>query len=249
MSAVALSRLEKSIGYSFIDQSCLEQALTHTSCAQESVEDRPHNERFEFLGDSVLGFVVSAALVRRFPDYTEGQLTQLKAYLVSAAHLEAVARRITLGSYLRLGRGEENSGGRQKKALLVDAFEALIAAIYLDGGITAAERFVRSTVLTDEVVERADRQARAENFKSMLQEWLQAHKMPPPEYEIEATSGPAHRRWFKVALRVGDLFQTAAEGWTKKAAEQDAAREGLAFFHDRHPDGVENTAGFAKDET
>jgi ribonuclease-3 len=240
MSTVALSRLEKSIDYSFADQSCLEQALTHTSCAQESVDDRPHNERFEFLGDAVLGFVVSAALMRRFPDYTEGQLTRLKAYLVSAAHLEAIARRIALGSFLRLGRGEESSGGREKKALLVDAFEALIAGVYMDGGITAAERFVGRTVLTDEIVERADRQARAENFKSMLQEWLQARKMPPPEYEIETASGPAHRRWFKVSLRVGDLFQTAAEGWTKKAAEQDAAREGLAFFHDRYPDDEEN---------
>ncbi len=239
MTAVEVSRLEESIGYSFADRSRLEQALTHSSCSQESAEDRPNNERFEFLGDAVLGFVVSAALTRRFPDYAEGQLTRLKAYLVSAAHLEALARHISLGSYLRLGRGEERSGGREKRALLVDAFEALIAAVYLDGGITAAEQFVGSTVLTDEVVERGDQQARAENYKSTLQEWLQARKMPSPVYQIEATKGPAHRRWFRVALRVGDLYQTAAEGWTKKAAEQDAARDGLAFFQAKYPDEAE----------
>ena len=169
-------------------------------------------------------------------------------------HLEALARRISLGSYLRLGRGEERTGGREKRALLVDAFEALIAAVYLDGGITAAEQFVGSTVLTDEVVESGDKQARAENYKSILQEWLQARKMPPPVYQIEATKGPAHRRFFKVGLRVGDLYQSTAEGWTKKAAEQDAARDGLAFLQEKYPDDgtVPRKAAadfFAKDET
>jgi len=248
MGAVELTQLEKLISYSFSDRSLLEQALTHTSCSQEAPDARANNERLEFLGDAVLGFLVSAALTQRFSDYSEGQLTRLKAYLVSAAHLEAVARQMTLGSFLRLGRGEERSGGREKRALLVDAFEALIAAIYLDGGIEAAERFIQQTILTDEIVDRADQQARDENYKSMLQEWLQGRKLPSPEYEIAEATGPAHRRWFKVALRVGRLFETTAEGWTRKAAEQDAAREAMTFFRERFEKNADNGGG-AKDET
>ena len=246
----ALTELESRIGYSFSDRSYLEEALTHSSYWQESAgrEGCSHNERFEFLGDAVLGFLVTAELMNRFPDYTEGQLTQLKSYLVSGAHLEEAARRIELGSFLWLGQGEERTGGREKKALLADGFEALIAAVYLDGGIPAAKRFVTSLVLADDAIERARMEEKTANHKSALQEWLQKNKLPWPEYEVVSTSGPDHRRWFQVALQVGILFETTAGGWTKKAAEQDAARQAVKFFFDRGGEVKESCADPATDE-
>ena len=245
----ALTELESRIGYSFSDRSYLEEALTHSSYWQESAdrEGCSHNERFEFLGDAVLGFLVTAELMNLFPDYTEGQLTQLKSYLVSGAHLEEAARRIELGSFLWLGPGEERTGGREKKALLADGFEALIAAVYLDGGIPAAKRLVTSLMLADDAIERARLEDKTAH-KSALQEWLQKNKLPRPEYEVVSTSGPDHRRWFQVALQVGSLFETTAGGWTKKAAEQDAARQAVKFFHDRGGEFKESCTAPATDE-
>lgn len=225
-----LSQLEERIGYRFNDLSHAEQALTHSSYAQEASVECRYNERLEFLGDAVLGFVVSADLLDQFPAESEGGLTQLKAYLVSASHLEHEARRLDLGAFLRLGRGEERTGGRDKKGVLVDAFEALIAAIYLDGGVAAAQAFIRRTVLLPEVVEAARKQVQTANYKSALQEWLQARKLPLPAYRVASTSGRDHQRRFDVELRVGNCFTAIAEGWTKKSAEQEAARQGLDFF-------------------
>ena len=226
-----LSQLEERIGYRFADPSHLEQALTHSSYSQEAAGDCRHNERLEFLGDAVLGFVVSADLLERFPDDSEGAMTQIKSYLVSAPHLEQEARHIELGAFLRLGRGEERSGGRNKKGLLADAFEALIAAIYLDGGVSAAETFIHRTVLRPEAVEAA--RAEETNYKSALQEWLQARKLPLPAYRIVSTSGSDHRRLFHVELRIGDHFTATAKGWTKKSAEQETARQGFEFFQEQ----------------
>ena len=245
----ALTELESRIGYSFSDRSYLEEALTHSSYPQESAgrDDGSHNERLEFLGDAVLGFLVSDELMNRFPDYTEGQLTQLKSILVNGTHLEAAARRIELGAFLWLGQCEERTGGRDKKTLLADGFEALIAAVYLDGGIPAARRLVTSLMLADDAIAKARLEDKTAH-KSALQEWLQKHKLPQPEYEIVSTSGPAHRRWFQVALKVGSLFETTARGWTKKAAEQDAARQAVKFFHDRGGEVKESCADPATDE-
>jgi ribonuclease-3 len=229
-----LNRLEERIGYRFADRSHIEQALTHSSFTQEDPDECRHNERLEFLGDSVLGFVVSAHLMQRFPDDSEGGLTQLKAFLVSASHLEHEARRVDLGPFLRLGRGEERSGGRDKKGVLVDAFEALIAAIYLDGGVSAAEVFIRGSVLRPKAVEAARKECETANYKSALQEWLQARKLPLPAYRIASTSGRDHRRRFHVELEVGSSFKATAEGWTKKSAEQEAARQGLDFFREQY---------------
>lgn len=233
-SSPDFSQLEERIGYRFRDRSHAEQALTHSSYAQEAAAECLHNERLEFLGDSVLGFVVSADLLEQFPDESEGGLTQLKAYLVSASHLEHEARRLDLGAFLRFGRGEERSGGRDKKGVLVDAFEALIAAVYLDGGVAAAQAFIRATVLLPGVVEAARKQVATANYKSGLQEWLQARKLPLPVYRVASTSGRDHRRRFHVELQVGSDFTSSAEGWTKKEAEQEAAREGLDFFRRQH---------------
>ena len=141
-------RFQTGIGYPFQDRRLLVQSLTHSSRIQEvSGTEELSNEQLEFLGDSILGFLVADVLVRRFPDYSEGQLSKLKAYLVSASHLVRAAQRISLGDFLRLGKGEERSGGRQKKAILVDALEALVAAIYLDGGMEPAREFVSRWIL------------------------------------------------------------------------------------------------------
>ena len=222
--------LEERLGHHFGDRGLLEHALTHRSYSQEASGNCPQNERLEFLGDAVLGFVVSQGLMERFPEYSEGQLTKLKAFLVSAAHLIGVAREMNLGESLRLGRGEERSGGRAKKALLVDALEAVIAAVYLDSGLETVRRFVDCHILTAQALEDADANLALDNYKSALQELLQGRKLPAPAYRIVSQSGAPHRRTFTVELRVGTLFSASAKGKTKKAAEQATARQALRFF-------------------
>ncbi len=220
--------IEDRIGYRFRNPAHLDEALTHRSRVQETPEGPACNERYEFLGDSVLGFVVSEHLTLGYPSYSEGQLSKLRAYLVSGAYLVKVARRLGLGEALYLGRGEERTGGRDKKTLLVDGLEALIAAIYLDGGLEPAKEFIRALVLTPEALGEAIGNLSLDNFKSALQEQLQGRQLPVPEYTVVSESGPPHNRRFLVQLRAGDLYTTQAEGSTKKAAEQEAARLALA---------------------
>jgi len=227
-----LATLEASIGYRFTDAALLGRALTHSSAANEwRAAAGPalcDNEQLEFLGDSILGFVIAEALVLRKPDAREGELSRLKAHLVSAAHLHGVARRLDLGHYLELGRSEEMSGGRAKKTLLVDGLEALIAAIYLDGGIDPARSFVAAHVLDApyEGDEEAgtDVQPAIADFKSALQELAQSRKMPQPRYTIVRERGPEHSKTFTVEVRVGRDWTGQAEGRTKKIAAQRAAR-------------------------
>lgn len=224
--------LEGKISYRFADAEILGRALTHSSHAHEvrGSSDAPlrDNEQLEFLGDSVLGFLVSEELVRRFPDYREGELSRLKAHLVSAAHLHGVARRLELGSYLELGRSEEMSGGRAKKTLLVDALEALLAAMYLDGGIEPVRRFVTAHVLDatfpGDEADDTDILPAITNFKSALQELAQSRKLPQPRYAIVKERGPEHAKTFTVEVRVGKDWTAQAEGRTKKIAAQRAAR-------------------------
>jgi len=223
--------LELRIGYRFSDAELLRRALTHSSLANESrgsASPLCDNEQLEFLGDSVLGFVVAEALVRRFPDAHEGELSRLKAHLVSAAHLHGVSRRLELGTYLGIGRSEEMSGGRAKKTLLVDALEAVIAAIFLDGGLQAAQTFVSGYVLDapfagDEEA-GTDIQPAIANFKSALQELAQSRKLPQPRYAIVREHGPEHSKTFTVEARVNKDWMAQAEGRTKKVAAQRAAR-------------------------
>jgi len=223
--------LELRIGHCFSDAELLHRALTHSSLANEArssgapVSD---NEQLEFLGDSVLGFLVAEALVERFPGQTEGELSRQKAHLVSAAHLHGVARSLDLGSFLELGRSEEMSGGRSKKTLLVDALEAVIAAIYLDAGVEAARKFVRDSVLdaplaSDEEA-GTDIQPAITNFKSALQELAQSRHLPQPRYAIVRERGPEHSKVFTVEVRVGKELTGQADGRTKKVAAQRAAR-------------------------
>ena len=226
--------LGQRIGYEFSDPALLEQALTHRSYEHDrprtqsfrarSLAVKNDNEQMEFLGDSVLGFAVSEALFRAHPALSEGQLSQRKAHLVSAVHLHDCALRLGLGVFLRLGRGEERNGGRERRTLLANAMEALIAAIYLDGGLEPARGFIHRHVLGDRhTVDEIDSMELL-NFKSTLQEQAQARGLQTPRYSIVETSGPEHEKIFTVEVRVGSSYAARAMGSTKKAASQMAAK-------------------------
>jgi ribonuclease-3 len=178
----------------------------------------------EFLGDAILGFLVSEALVERLPECAEGRLSKLKAHLVSAAHLYSVAQAIQLGRFLLLGKGEEQSGGRAKRTLLVDALEALVAAVYQDGGIEAARGFVRHYILESVHWD----QLQSVDYKSALQEFLQGRRDPPPRYIVVRERGPEHHKIFTVQIRLRGEELAQADGDSKKAAQQAAAQLALA---------------------
>ena len=240
--------LEQRIGYRFRNRKLLEQSLTHRSHAQTPREVDTNNERLEFLGDSVLGLVASQRLIERFPELPEGQLTKLKASLVCADHLVDMARRLKIGACLRIGRGEEISGGRNKKGLLEDALEALIAAIYLDGGLEAASSFLNRTVLSETELEAAKDNSTIDNYKSELQEYLQARAMPPPTYEVVEEAGPSHRRTFTMEVRVHGIA-TRGEGESKKSAEQKAAQLALEILLQPNDGDAAENAGDQTNET
>ena len=219
--------LQQAIGYRFRDRGLLEHAMTHTSRANEDVSGGVRdNESMEFLGDAVLGFVVADVLFRDFPEYDEGQKSKMKASLVSTATLAQQAERLDLGEHMLLGRGEEKTGGRRKQALLADSYEALIAAIYLDGGVEPARAFIVREF--GPLIAEARRTGVSDrDYKSALQELLQSRELPLPEYRLVASIGPDHRKLFQVEVivkgeRIGD-----ATGRSKKEAEQEAARAAL----------------------
>jgi ribonuclease-3 len=223
-----LSELEQKVGYSFRSRALLDRALTHRSFANERLSEKcQHNEAMEFLGDSVLGFVVSAWLLEQFPDLSEGKLSKIKAYLVSETSLVELAEEIELGRYILLNRGEEKTGGRRKRALLADAYEALIGAVYIDGGVTVAERFLRRELSAKlKAIDPAS--MIGADYKSALQERLQARGGPTPDYQVVEVIGPDHRRTFRVELRVGGHPVATGEGHTIKLAQQEAARVALS---------------------
>lgn len=226
-----LGALESAMTYRFRDRGLLEEALTHRSHAQEDVTGGARdNESLEFLGDAILGFVVADLLFREFPEYDEGQKSKIKASLVSAPALARMGDRLGLGAHLLLGRGEEKTGGRRKQALIADTCEAIIAAVYLDGGLEAARELIARELRP--LVERARRPglltALTGDYKSALQEWLQSRDEAPPEYRLAKEEGPAHHRRFTVEVCVGELVMASAEGRSKKEAEQAAARDALA---------------------
>jgi len=220
--------LQQAIGYRFRDRGLLEHAMTHTSKANEDVSGGVHdNESMEFLGDAVIGFVIADVLFREFPDFDEGEKSKTKAALVSTATLARQAERLNLGEHLLLGRGEEKTGGRRKQALLADGYEALIAAIYLDGGIEHARAFIIREFgpLLTEVQQHGA--AGSQDYKSALQELLQAREQPLPEYRLVGTMGPDHRKLFQVEVVVNGEPLAESTGPSKKEAEQDAARAAL----------------------
>jgi ribonuclease-3 len=226
-----LATLEVKLGHRFTHSELLRRALTHSSLASETrAGNAPlvDNEQMEFLGDAVLGMVVSDVLFHRFPLFKEGELSTVKARLVSAAHLHGVARRLELGEYLELGRGEEMSGGRSKKTLLVDALEAIIAAIYLDGGFEPACKFIVEQVMDGQMVfdqeAGTDIQPAVANFKEALRELAKAQKLPEPRYAMIRVQGPEHAKVFTMEVRVGKDCAGQADARTKKIAAQRAAR-------------------------
>lgn len=225
-----LGPLEERIGHRFRDIGLLEHALTHRSRAHEDASGGViDNESLEFLGDAVLGFVVADMLFARFPTHSEGYKSKVKAGIVSAASLARLAEDIDLGRYVLLGRGEEKTGGRQKHAILADGFEALIAAIYLDGGIDAARAFIVSCFgpLIDAAGDQAAEATFTDDWKSALQEWLQANGQGLPQYRLAAAEGPDHRKRFEVEVVVAGEVRGRATGRSKKDAEQQAARAAL----------------------
>ena len=220
--------IETRIGYRFKDRGLLEHALTHKSRAAEDVSGGvADNESLEFLGDAVLGLIVADALFRQYPSYDEGQKSKIKASIVSTQALARQAEDMRLGDHLILGRGEEKTGGRFKQALLADAYEALIAAIYLDGGLDAAEEFLQRE-LRSAIDAGAERNFVGQDYKSALQERVQALGRPLPEYRIAGETGPDHRKIFEIEVVVGGEVLGAASGKAKKEAEQEAARLAIA---------------------
>jgi ribonuclease-3 len=225
-----LEPLERRIGYRFRDRGLLEHALTHRSRVHEDASGGVFdNESMEFLGDSVLGFVIAAMLFREFPQHNEGQKSKLKASLVSAASLARLAEQLDLGEFLILGRGEEKTGGRQKHAIISDCYEALIAAIYLDGGVEPAQRFIEQQFaeLIDEAKRSGGGASFTDDWKSALQEFLQAKGRGLPAYRLAAEVGPDHRKSFVVEVVVDGESIARAEGRSKKEAAQAAARAAL----------------------
>jgi ribonuclease-3 len=244
MKAADITELEQTLGYRFRRLDLIQQALTHSSQAREleSLQTSDlaarfgDNEQLEFLGDAVLGLVTSQELFQRFPGFREGELSKLRAHLVSEKHLIRVARQLDLGKYLHLGRGEEKSGGRNKPAILVDALEAVLAAMYLDGGLEITRNFILQRILGPELSQMALEAGAVlpiTDFKSALQERLQAQGCPQPSYILVREEGPEHNKTFTVEVRLrlpgstnGEIVGRAT-GSTKKKAEQDAARQAL----------------------
>lgn len=225
-----LAPLEHQLGYRFRDRELLEQALTHRSRAHEDGRGQEAtNESLEFLGDAVLGFVIADLVYQEFPGTDEGQKSKIKASLVSFSALSRVAERIDLGAHLRLGRGEDKTGGRQKPVLLADACEAVLAAVYLDGGLAAARTCVLGLLgpLLDDMRTGGASVVGSGDFKSLLQEYLQARRQPPPVYRIIDQAGPDHDKVFTVDVQAAGRRLGEASGRSRKEAEQQAARAAL----------------------
>jgi ribonuclease-3 len=223
MSAPA--ELQAHLGYQFRDEKLLCLALTHPSVAHEQNSPAPHNQRLEFLGDSVLGLALSSELYEKFPGVDEGALTKSRAKLVNASSLAAHGRALGLGAHLVLSRGEENTGGRERSSALADAFEALLGAIFLDGGFAAAREFVLREFAAD--IGELTLPAGIENPKGELQELLQARSPLAPEYQLVSASGADHNRDFECAVWHNGAELARGRGKSKKAAESDAAMAAL----------------------
>ncbi len=229
-----LDELEQALGHRFSDRALLRRAVTHSSSANETVSwpasssasSGADNERLEFLGDAILGWLVSEWLFSRFHDFSEGRLSLLKNHLVSAAHLLAAAHRLNLGVYLQLGRGEETGGGRGKQRILANAFEAVLAAVYLDGGAEPTRRLLARYVMPpDEELAQLAGAGPPHDFRAELERLARERNLPRPLYFMVGENGPGHARTFTVEVKVGKEFSAAGEGSSKKAASHAAARK------------------------
>ncbi|MFB3813359.1 MAG: ribonuclease III [Terriglobales bacterium] len=252
-----IKELERKLGHRFRDKALVQRAVTHSSHAREmdaqhaaegNGERVPDNEQMEFLGDAVLGFVTSEALLERYPQFREGQLSKLRAHLVSERHLIRAAKKLGVGRYLRLGRGEEKSGGRSKVALQVDALEALLAAMYLDAGLEKTRKLVLELIVEPELKRLKKHVAQGlpiTDYKSALQEALHSASRPQPSYVLVKEEGPEHKKIFTVEARIHSRgnhhgkpeYVGRGEGSTKKTAEQDAAKQALEYLRSLAAEG------------
>jgi len=228
---MTLSKLEKLIGHTFKDSALLEQALIHSSYANEHTEEKiQDNERLEFLGDAVINLIAGHMLMKRYPEMKEGDLSRIRARLVNESSLAKIARSLELGMFIQLGKGEIQSSGREKKSILADTYEAVIAAVYLDGGFEASftivdrhfSSFISSTLL----------EATIHDYKSRLQELVQMTYRITPVYRVISETGPDHDKTFEVMIKIKDISATG-KGKNKKSAEQDAAGKALAIISER----------------
>ena len=222
-----MTELEESIHYRFNNKKLLTEALSHSSYANENKRNRRSNERLEFLGDSVLSIVVSQYLFEHFSHLPEGELTKIRASLVCEKSLHVFAKQIDLGKYLLLGKGEENTGGRERASILADAFEALIAAIYLDGGLDAAKEHILRFIPEDIDSQKS---SAFNDYKTILQEIIQKNPEEKVEYVLKEQSGPDHDRRFVVQVMLNSNVIGTGEGHSKKQAEQMAAKEALELM-------------------
>ncbi|MFO7708180.1 MAG: ribonuclease III [Desulfobacterales bacterium] len=225
--------VEVPLGYRFADRGLIEEALRHSSFVNESSKRRLRdNERLEFLGDAVLNLVVGHILLRRFPNHAEGDLSRMRAGLVNETQLAGLARRLDIGAHLQLGRGENQTGGQAKNSILAGAFEALMAAVFLDGGFDAARAVIEAHF--EPLVGGLLNGSELADFKSQLQELVQSQPGSMPRYTVIREDGPDHDKTFRVELRVLHL-STQGSGKSKKAAEQDAARQALDLIKPHDP--------------
>lgn len=227
---ISAEQFSRDIGLSFRNPGLLETALVHPSYCQEQ-EEVEHNQRLEFLGDAVLDFVVAEYLYNNYPDYAEGELTRIRASLVCEKGLYELARRIELGKYLILGRGEEKSGGRQRRSILADAVEAVLGAIYLDQGLEAARTFVLRHI-AEEIEEAAH--SDCQDYKSRLQEAVQAQYRDNVQYKVITEEGPPHDKRFNIGVFFHEQLLGSGIGRSKKEAEQKAAQQAVGSLERRH---------------
>lgn len=212
----------------FRNKKLFEQAFTHRSFLNETREKLSSNERMEFLGDSIISFVVSESLYKSYPEFDEGILTNIRSLLVNTKSLASIAKELDFGSYLRLSKGEEDSKGRQNQSLLADCFEAYIGALFIDQGINAVSVF-----LNEVLISKAEEIAQSKSFKdpkSLLQEYVQSRRQNSPLYKVLEESGPAHSRKFRIGAYISNKFVSEGIGKSKREAEEDAAAKALEFF-------------------
>ena len=224
-----LQLFERHAGVRFRELEFLNQAFTHRSFANELGESAENNERLEFLGDSVLGLAVSEYLYTSLPDQPEGELARIKSFVVSEASLSEIARGLRVDNYILIGRGEEYSGGRSKKAILADCLEAIIGAYYLDSGFQPARLFVHQMLIPE--INKVLENKHAKDYKTLLQEYVQKRMKTYPKYKVVQKTGPDHDRTFWIEVHVGDRSFGAGKGKNKKEAEQEAARIAYEGMH------------------
>ena len=225
--------IEKKLEYEFRSKELLDEALRHSSFVNEQPDaDLRDNERFEFLGDAVLNLIVGHILMERYPNVNEGDLSRTRANLVNESQLAIIARAIDLGAFIRLGKGELQTNGRGKNSILAGAFEALIAAVYLDGGFKAAFKIIENNFVP--ILESVNSAIDSYDYKSLLQEWVQEEQGAMPYYKVVREEGPDHDKTFWISVKVFDV-ESDGQGKNKKMAEQDAAKKALEILKKESP--------------